>query len=399
MQTGETKTAGLLVWVSGIKAGSRELVETTAREFKLAVRFCGYGDLLDVIRSERSPLVAIEMDSSPGQALTLLKQVHERFPRVTILAASSDSGVAMIGATLEAGANDLLSLPLDSRELHKALIKFTQVDTKPAAARTAMGEVVTLCGARGGLGVTTLAVNLAIRLGTLMGAEVALVDLDLQRGDVAAFLNLTPSQSLATVAAAGEDLDTEFLRGTLTRHSSGTFVLPAPVQVEEAETIGHAEIDRAIGLLRAQFRYTVVDTSRTITGATLAAFEQSDHILLLTDLSVPSVRAVQRICELMTRLGIPAERVEMLVTNAVPGPVALAEAMRAIGKQPLLTIPRDSVAAAAAMNAGTPLNGTRPSRLTQAIDQLAAQVAGTGGVSRSKRGPLLQRLFSRGVRV
>src|SRR5262249_7893414 len=161
----------------------------------------------------------------------------------------------------------------------------------------------------GGLGVTTLAVNLAVRLAALTESEIALVDLDLQRGDVAAFLNLTPLQSLATIAAAHGEMDDVFLRGTLTRHSSRIFVLPAPPQAEDVDAIGPSEIERTVGLLRPQFRYTVIDTARTITGAILAAFEQSDRIFVLSDLSVPGVRAAQRTFELLGRLGIPPDRV------------------------------------------------------------------------------------------
>jgi len=79
--------------------------------------------------------------------------------------------------------------------------------------------------------------------------------------------------------------------------------------------------------------------------------------LLLTDLSVPGVRAARRTLEVLERLAVPPDRVELLVTDAVPGPIKLEEAARAIGKQPFLIIPRDPVAAASAMNTGAPLNG------------------------------------------
>src|SRR6185503_19698357 len=99
-------------------------------------------------------------------------------------------------------------------------------------SRAAVGEVIAVCGARGGLGVTTMAVNLAVRLAGLAQGDVGLVDLDLQRGDVAAFLNLTPSQSIAAIPAARGDVDEIFLHGILTRHTSGVFILPAPSQIE-----------------------------------------------------------------------------------------------------------------------------------------------------------------------
>src|SRR5207244_2143150 len=132
----------------------------------------------------------------------------------TIFAASDDPGVSVLRAVLEAGASDVLSLPLGRQELHKALIRFSQLRTKTGPAQAA-GSVLTVYGVRGGLGATTLAVNLAARLHTALGAETALVDLDLQRGDVAAFLNLTPVNSLAALASAAGAVDEIFLAGTL----------------------------------------------------------------------------------------------------------------------------------------------------------------------------------------
>jgi pilus assembly protein CpaE len=394
-QTDEVKAVGSVFWVTSTPGGSRELVETTARGFKLGVQFCAYGEVVERLRTASCVLVGIEFDASP-EPLTVLKELHQRLPHLAILAASSDGSDTMIRAALEAGASDFLSLPLNRVELHKALIKFTQVEIKPVPTRgTTVGEVYTICGARGGLGVTTLAVNLAVRMASLTGSEVALVDLDLQRGDVAAFLNLSPLQSLATIAAAHGELDAVFLRGTLTRHTSGVFVLPAPPQIEDVDSIGHAEIDRTLSLLRTQFRYTVIDTPRTITGATMAAFEQTDRIFVLTDLSVPGVRSAQRTFELLGRLGIPTDRVQLVVTEALPGPVSVADAVRAIGKQPFFTIPRDESAASKAMNAGTPLNGA-VSGLAESIDELAAKLSGLHETPKAR--PLLQRIFSKGAR-
>src|SRR5262249_57801309 len=150
------------------------------------------------------------------------------------------------------------------------------------------------------------------------GAEVALVDRDLQRGDVAAFMTLTPHTSLANLAAAPGEIDDVFLASPLTRHPNGVFVLPAPTEIEDADSVGHDEIKLALDLLRARFRYTVVDTARTITGATIAAIEASQRILLLSDLSVPGIRSARRTADLLARLGIPAHRVPRALTEPPP---------------------------------------------------------------------------------
>jgi len=333
-------------------------------------------------------------DAHPG--LTLLKNVSERMPRLTSVVASNDASVSMIRTVLEAGAADFLSLPLNPQELNKALIKLSQTALKgPSARGQAVGNIITVCGARGGLGATTLAVNLAFSLTTLTRADVALVDLDLQRGDVAAFLNLTPLNSIATIAEAKGPVDDIFLAGTLTRHPRGVFVLPAPTQAEEADAVGHDHVELTLQLLRTQFPHTVVDTPRTLTGAMLAALEQSDHILILTDLSVPGVRAARRMIELLLRLNVSAPLIEPVFSHVIPGPVSPQDAVRAIGKEPLLVIPRDDAAASGAMNDGTPLNG-KQSALSYAIAELAAKLAGVAPPPKPKG--LLQRVFSKEAR-
>jgi len=386
----------LLIWAAPGPSANRQLVETAARELTLTVRFCTYKELLDLLHTERCHVACIEFgfDAHPG--LTLLKNVVERMPRLTTVVASNDTSVSMIRAVLEAGAADFLSLPLNPQELNKALIKLSQTAFKgPSARGQAAGTIITVCGARGGLGATTVAVNLAFSLTTLTRTDVALVDLDLQRGDVAAFLNLTPLNSIATIAEAKGAVDDIFLAGTLTRHPRGVFVLPAPTQVEEADAVGHDHVELTFQLLRAQFSHTVVDTARTVNGAMLAAFEQSDHILILTDLSVPGVRAARRMIELLLRLNVSAQLIQPVFSHVIPGPVSPQDAVRAIGKEPLLVIPRDDAAASGAMNDGTPLNG-KQSALSFAIAELAAKLTGVAPPPKPKG--LLQRVFSKEAR-
>jgi pilus assembly protein CpaE len=389
-------TESTLLWVSDDPAVDRCLVEGAAAEFDLVVRFCGYAELADLVRTGRWTLVALEAEAERGDALETVGRLAGFVPRPGILVAARGGDIALVRRALEAGADDVVSLPLDGDELRKALVKLRRAGARPAMARQASGEVITLCGGRGGIGVTTAAVNLAFQLGALTDAEVALLDLDLQRGDVAAFLNLAPADSLATLAAADGEADALFLAGTLTRHPDGVFVLAAPAEIEEADAIGHDDVARALGLLRAQFRYTIVDTARTITGATVAAFEQSAHVLLVSDLSIPGIRAARRLRDLLERLGVPPSAVGLLVTEAVPGPVSVTDAARAIGREPLLVIPRDA-AAFDAMNEGTPLNG-RQTPLPAAMAQLAAKLAGV--VRPARRRPSgLRRLFARAGRI
>ena len=222
-----------MIWATDVvDAANRELLDATAAKIGLAVRYCTLPELSSSARAGRDQLIGIETggDSAPG--LALVAEVHKLRPRATIFLASPDGGVDFIRAALGAGCSDVLSLPLQSAELHNVLLRSTQVRSGKATPSDSLGEVITVCGARGGLGATTVAVNLAFKLAALTRGEIALVDLDLQRGDVAAFLDLNPVNSLANLATATSPIDQTFLAGTLTRHPDGVFVLPAPTEIE-----------------------------------------------------------------------------------------------------------------------------------------------------------------------
>jgi pilus assembly protein CpaE len=386
-----------LLWVAARARAEIDQVETAARELGIRVRTCTHQDVMDVVRQGRFNIVGLELGDDSQRGLALLRDLIERLPHAAVFAASSDSSVAPMRTAMEAGASDFLSLPLNPMDLSRVLIRTSQESAAKAASRATTGEVVTVYGCRGGLGCTTLAVNVAVHLRNTNHGEIALVDLDLQRGDVGAFLNLAPSQSIAALSNARE-IDEIFLHSAMTRHGSGLFVLGAPEHVEEAENVGHGEVTSALRLLRSQYRYTVVDTPRTVTPAVVAAFEQSDHLLLMTDLTVPGVRAARRAMDMLGKLEIPMQTVQLVVTHTSQGAIDLADAARTIGKDPYLVVPNDQATANQAMNTGAPLNG-KQSALSEAIAELAGKLTGGESAPTRRRGGLFRRIFTREARA
>lgn len=382
-----------LLWVTAETAADRTVLETAAAAYELQVQLCAPTEVATTLRTS-GDLIGIELAADPSAGLAAIRDLHARAPGAAIIAASCDGGVELVRAAMQAGACDVLSLPLAAAEVHKTLLRFTSAVIAAPAARTA-GQVITIYGVRGGLGATTLAVNLGFKIASATGAESAIVDLDVQRGDVAAFVNLVPVHSLATFATAPGDIDEVYLASALTRHSSGVSVLAAPPTLEEAELVGDREVEMALRLLRMRFAYTIVDTPRVISSTVLTALEDSDRIFILTDLSVPSVRAARRIFELLARLEGAGDRAELLITEIVPGPLDVKKAAQVIGQQPFAIIPRDD-SAGSAMNDGVPLNG-RPTRLALALDGLARRIAGVEhGPKQGRR--LLSRIFPKGAR-
>jgi len=207
-------------------------------------------------------------------------------------------------------------------------------------------------------------------------------------------VNLTPVHSIATLATSPGEIDDIYLATAITRHPTGVAILAAPQAIEEAELVTEHEIGKALPLMRSRFGFTIVDTPRTITTPVVAALEHSDRVFVLTDLSVPSVRAARRTFELLGHLEGALEHPELLITEL--GPLDVKKAVQVIGKEPFAVIPRDE-SASSAMNDGVPLNG-RPTRLAVALDELARRIAGVqAGGAKTPRG-LFGRIFPKGAR-
>jgi len=381
-----------LLWVNATKTTvDTEAIAAAAVRFNIEVHFSEVRDATNLISTQRWLAVGVELSADRYQeGIARIRQFHEQFPHLNLIAASTDSSLETMRGALTAGAADFLTLPVVPSEIHKAFLRLSQAR---AGGGADAGEIITVFGARGGLGATTLAVNLAVRTAGMTSESVAIVDLDLQRGDVAAFLNLTPTQSLAAIAQTYSEVDEMFLEGILTRHVSGVSVLPAPQDIEEADTLGREQVTQALSLLRRTYRYIYVDTPRTLTDATIVAFEQANDILLLTDLSIPGLRAGQRSIDLLGRLDINTDRVHVLLTELGKSGISVDDAATALGKRPMMTIPRDLTAACEAMNAGTPLNG-RDSALGNTIAELVLRL--TGKQEKAGGKPLLRRLFGFG---
>ena len=385
------ESAGMMLWVTDDPEAQRPVVEAAAAQVELRARFCQPAELVALLRLESFDLIGVALGIDAQQGVGLLRLVRERLPRTPLLAASPDASLGAMRAALEAGASDVVALPLDHEELARAIVRASRTAVRTPVGDERRGEIVVVFGARGGLGATTLAVNFAGQLRAVTAAEVALVDLDLQRGDAGAFLNLAPSQSLATIAEAGSAVDAILVHTTMMRHPSGLFLLAAPEEIEAADGVGHDHVERVLQLLRRQFRFTVVDTPRTLTEPMVAALHHADRVLVLSDLSVPGLRAARRILSLLPRLEVAEDGIQLVLTRAAASPVDLKDAVRALGREPVTVLPADPVAANEAMNAGVLLDPRR-SALGAAVRDLAATVGGVQ--AKPRRGRLLQRIFA-----
>jgi len=344
-----------------------------------------YEFFIDVARQSTPDIVVVTLDADHSKALQLIQQLTMEFPNLPILAVSARGDGQSILQALRAGAKEFLTAPVVLEELLTALGRLRNgragTDGSISPNGTSRGEsmVISIIGSRGGVGCTSLAVNLGCNLSADPTNSVALVDLDLALGDADVALDLIPDYTLADVALNIDRLDMTFLRRSLCRHESGLSVLPHPVQMEDIALIHEEHLGRVIGLLKASYTHLVFDLSKRFTPTDLTAMRASDAILLVAQLELTSLRNVVRMLHTLGQEEELSEKVKVIVNRvgSEDGDITLKKAEETIGKPIFWQIPNDYKAMLGARNAGVPLLTHAPKSKAQlSIQQLAVTLSG-----------------------
>ncbi|MGE7389692.1 AAA family ATPase [Streptomyces sp. NPDC004126] len=270
---------------------------------------------------ELPEVVLVHERIGPVPALELIREVALRFPAVGVVLLSSDAGPGLFSAAMDSGARGLIALPLSYEELsarvqaaalwavgvRRHLGGGAEVFTGPG------GRVVTVTGAKGGVGTTLTAVQFALAAAA-SGRRTALVDLDLQAGDVGSYLDVQFRRSIADLAGI-QDISPRVLQDAVYEDRTGLALLLAPAEGERGEEVDERAARQVIGALRTRYELVVVDCGTQVTGANAAAVEQADTAVLVTTPDVVSVRAAKRMVRMWERLQVRKAEDTAVVVN------------------------------------------------------------------------------------
>ena len=294
----------------------------------------------------------------------------------------------LLQQAMRAGVSDVVSLPAEDSELVEAVqraastldlraVAVEQAPPEPAAdSREGRGRLITVFAPKGGAGKSTISTNLAVLLARRNEGTVALIDCDLQFGDVAVMLQLAPQQTVASVVDAGNP--DALLAQLLTHEPTGLRVLPAPTDPAQADTIPYADVKRVIDQLLQVCGTVVVDTANAFNEVVLGVLEESDRIVLVAGMDIPHIKNTKIALQTMRLLNIGLEKV-ILVLNRANSKVRLdvAEVERAIGVRADCLIPSDIVVPQS-INKGVPVVIDAPrSGVAKALERLADIVTST----------------------
>jgi pilus assembly protein CpaE len=306
---------------------------------------------------KRRPMVVIMDICQGGEAdIEKIRTVLERFPQTSVFASCADKSSDTILRAMRAGATEYLLKPVTEMDLGSALQKLGRLWIVKPPHEVETGRVLTLFSPKGGVGVTTIAVNLATNIHELTGKPTVLVDLDLDAGDVTTLLNLKPSYTISDVTANISRLDKSFLKGVITKHESGVFVLAEPHNVEEGVSVPGSDIRKVLDLLKTMFTYIVIDTQSVLDERTVSVIGMSDVLFLTFVLSLPGIRNIQKYLDYFDKSGI-TQRVRLVVNRYVKrGEIKVEDAEKVLHKRIAWSIPNDYDDAMTSMNKGMPLS-------------------------------------------
>lgn len=283
---------------------------------------------IQLAKEMKPDVILMDINMPDMDGITATERIRREVPYAQIVILSVQGDPNYMRRAMLAGARDFLTKPPTVDELTSAIRRMGRMadderskqpsfpghagpgGTGPMGlSALGQGKIIAVYSPKGGNGCTTVATNLAVTLQT-EDTPVALVDGDLQFGDVAVFLNEQGKNSIVDLAPRAEELDSEIVDEVLIHHAkSGVKILAAPYRPEYAENISGDQFSKILEFLRRMFSYVVVDTASTLNDVTIAAIDLSDVIILLTTQDIPSVKNSRLFLDLLDGLKINRERI------------------------------------------------------------------------------------------
>lgn len=339
-------------------------------------------------------IVLMDINMPDMDGISAAEEILQANPHTQLVMMSVQSEADYLRRSMLAGAREFLTKPFTSGELVTAIRRVYELKPRveaPLPSQTAppleeifrptkpekKGKAITLYSPKGGVGCSTIATNLAIALAEKDKKKVALVDFDLQFGDLGVFLNLQPQGTIADLVPHIEELDDVLLDEVMQAHSSGIKVLLAPPGPEMADLVAPEHMRKTLTQLKGIYDYVVVDTASSLSDLTLSVLEGSDKILLVITPDIPTIKDARLFFEVLEALGHPLEDT-MLVLNQMDGRGSIPEEnIQASIKHPIaFRIGNDREAALLAVNQGIPLLiGQKKRPLSRDISTLAHRLS------------------------
>ena len=340
----------------------------------------------------KADLLIMEVGFDPDNEFNEITRIKENEKVSEIFLTSSSDDPRLLIRAIRSGIKEFFPQPIVADELKRAVqdcaVRLGSTK-KPEVLKK--GKIITVAGARGGIGTSTIAVNLAASLNALEGVEsVAILDLLPVFGDSSIFLDITqPQYSWLELVNNLSRMDKTYLMSTIARHDSGIYVMTAPLQrIEDPDASLTEKISMLLDILRRNFDFIVVDNGKSLDRISMTFLKESDQILIVSVLNLPCVSSSRRLLDYLRNSGIFQSEV---IINRVEknSLISINDAEKAFGRKALAMIPNDYRTAVNSLNQGKPLNVVaQGTDIAKSIQNIAMLITGRTEKPKEKGGIL-----------
>ncbi len=359
----------LSVFVLDKNENSREIVKSYLAEAGYDVEVSGDYSILDEVLAQKDKIVIMDISAGMIDELTL-KTIAAK-----LVVTSIDYSTDMIVKALRCGAKEFLPKPVIKEDLLRAMERVEKAPDEDVDS----SKIIAVYSNKGGIGKTTIAVNLATELAKVTKDKVALVDLNLQLGDVATFLNLTPAFDVNYVIRRLVNGDEKELIQFFEKYKeSSLYILADPSYIEQSESITPQQIVMLFKVLRKVFPYVVIDMSSNIDGNSLKILDCADWILFTTIVNIPAIRNAQRCLNLFHSRRYSSDKVKIVVNRYMENDeIKVEDIENTLGEKIYWKIPNNYFTIMEAINKGVSISEVNTnSNIANNFRDFASKVSG-----------------------
>jgi pilus assembly protein CpaE len=338
----------------------------------------------------------ILLDGVLGDPVDVISELDEALGDLPVIVLLDEADRDRVHACVVAGARGCLLRPVDAETLIGTIVQVTakarrrrKTESDNPSDGAQRGQLIAVRGAKGGVGATLIATNLALAIKRRAGESMALVDGHFFGGDVSVMLDVAPTRTIADLIPHLDRLDDDLIASTMREHASGVAVLAAPNEFEQAESIRPDDFQRVLDALRTRYAYVVVDCSPFLDQNSIAVLDMADTVLLVATPDVPALKNAARFVQLASQLGYARNKLRLVINRFnAPGALSPSDFEGHLEYVTSFRIPNERNVAGP-LTYGQPLMTARKGGpAARALDRLGRTIiAGEGWDGEPRRGP------------
>ncbi|KUG04649.1 type ii/iv secretion system atpase tadz/cpae, associated with flp pilus assembly [hydrocarbon metagenome] len=347
------------------------------------------GEVMELIAESKPEILIIDVNLADRDSLEVALDIKLDYPSTQVILIAEEEDIRLLKRAMQAGVREIMLRPLDVHELLSGIKQIAESYRRTMDSRKEIAEskekiglskqqqvlkasqIITVFGNKGGVGKSIIAANLAVAAATRHKNEVALVDLDLQFGDISLMMNINPRKTIAELMQESGELTADLVDEYFYERS-GVKVLSAPHKPELGELVTSFGVETVLKICRQMYSYTIVDTPTFLDDTTLTALEMSDVVLLLISLDIPTIKNIKKGIDILESLKmLPRTRLILNRSSSLSVGLEPGDVEKVLGMKIAASIPSDFKITVSSVNRGTPfLNMSPKAPISRSIMEL-----------------------------